>query len=135
MRSKAFIAIFMAFAVMFSLFPQFTVGASADHQTALPSDTDKGIEIAKASTAPIINGRLDDVYTQIYSFSGRDAWNAAPAGGNKFDYGLLTIPATSIERYFYGDGISDHQIEGLLNSRVKGYAAWDSEKVYFFCHS
>ena len=132
LRSRTFISMLLACAVMFSLASPVALVAASDPLANLPSDTDKGIEISYTGIAPKIDGLIDEgVYTEIYSFSGEDAWEAAPFGGDSVDYGLLTMSRSSILNYILGGYETDYQLECLFNSYVKGYAAWDNEKVYF----
>jgi len=117
--------------VVLAMVAAFAVAMSADALDNLPSDVDKGIEIGSAATAPKVDGVLDaDVYTQIFSFSGQDAWDAARGGGNEVEYNLLTIPKHGIDNYILGGNNPDLQVANLVSSHVSGYATWTAEKLY-----
>ncbi len=117
--------------VVLAMVAAFAVAMSADALDNLPSDVDKGIKIASTATAPVVDGMLDEgVYTQIFAFSGQDAWDAARGGGNEVEYNLLTIPKHGVDNWILGGNNPDVQVENLCSSKVAAYATWTAEKLY-----
>ena len=93
----------------------------------------KNLEIAKVTTAPIMDGQVDDSYTKIFDISGSDSWYQKPDGDGNMnwvkDNHALVDGNSELRRYDIEENPERTSSE-WYNSRFEGYASWDATNLY-----
>ena len=130
---KRTLSFILAIAMVVSFSTCFSLNTTAE-ETYVPADgTMKNIEVAKVTTAPTMDGQVDDSYTKIFDISGADTWYLKPDGENGLVWARdnhATVDYNSEARRYDAETNPDRTSSEWYNSRLEGYAAWDATNLY-----
>ena len=130
---KRTLSFILAIAMVVSFSTCFSLNTTAE-ETYVPADgTMKNIEVAKVTTAPTMDGQVDDSYTKIFDISGADTWYLKPDGENGLVWARdnhATVDYNSETRRYDAETNPDRTSSEWYNSRLEGYAAWDATNLY-----
>ena len=131
---KRFLSAVLAIVMIASLATGFTVSS-----TAKVLSGDDVLEVAMATTAPdVTDGVRDSVYTKIFDMTGSEAmsWVTDDATGTSelkpndhFPVGFNS-EATRYDK----EQNPNREDSEWYNTRIQGYAAWDSTAVYLYLY-
>ena len=107
----------------------FSLNITAEEIYVPDDGSMKNIEIAKVSTAPKMDGKVDASYTKIFDITGADTWYQKSYGGWVKDNHAPVDFNTEAGRYDAATNPERTSSE-WYNSRLEGYASWDATNLY-----
>ena len=130
---KRTLSFILAIAMVISFATCFSLNTTAE-QVYVPTDgTMKNIEIAKVTTAPTMDGQVDDSYTKIFDISGSDTWYLKPDGEGNLVWARdnhAPVDFNSESGRYYASTNPERTSSEWYNSRLEGYASWDATNLY-----
>lgn len=123
----------LAAAMTVSWYTCFSLNITAEEIYVPEDGTMQNIEIAKVTTAPTMDGKVDASYTKIFDISGADTWYLTPDDSGslvwwKDNHAPVDFNSES-RRYDIAENPERTSSE-WYNSRIEGYASWDATNLY-----
>ena len=130
---KRTLSFILAIAMVVSLGAYFSLNTVAEENYVPDDGSMTNIEIAKVSTAPKMDGKVDASYTKIFDITGADTWYQKPDDDGNMNWvrdNHATVDYNKESGRYDAAENPERTSSEWYNSRLEGYASWDATNLY-----
>ena len=130
---KRTLSFILAIAMVVSLGAYFSLNTVAEENYVPDDGSMTNIEIAKVSTAPKMDGKVDASYTKIFDITGADTWYQKTDDDGNINWvrdNHATVDYNKETGRYDAAENPERTSSEWYNSRLEGYASWDATNLY-----